>query len=273
MRRSSIPTQATLVVPKFTAEDLSLDNRYFYIAHTMKKSNMPVWGLPIFRTTYADDDLWISYLQTLYDGTHNSLRNAKQQILTPHFFCHVFEDASLDGASKETIRERFAQWVTETAGERVKPDSKGVVYDEIPQDFACLIVDDYCIKIFAEIQNHQDQWIKESAPIIVFFKDWDIDYYRGQHRSEWTDGEIHKEVDEFDDPEELCIPDEKDLIFFEEVDGLRAPVLGWMYAKIGSMADLYNDLGEGRGTREVWYRAYARPPRVFPDQDDDEWKL
>lgn len=76
-------------------------------------------------------------------------------------------------------------------------------------------------------QSNQSQSVPRWGLVIVLRKHWDIDEFRGTYRPEWTDGEIHKEVEEYKDPEDIMsIPDRKDLIFFKEVNGLRAPILG-----------------------------------------------
>ncbi|KAJ5899104.1 hypothetical protein N7495_003848 [Penicillium taxi] len=116
-------------------------------------------------------------------------------------------------------------------------------------ELVCLIVDKHCLKKFAEIQYDA----RDCAPVVVLRKHWDINEFRDAHRPEWADGEIHKEIDECEDPEDVFIPDEKDLIFFEEVEGSRAPILGWMYAEIGYMADLYNGLLAHPIKAEAWY--------------------
>ncbi|PWY96117.1 hypothetical protein BO94DRAFT_579986 [Aspergillus sclerotioniger CBS 115572] len=131
------------------------------------------------------------------------------------------------------------------------------------------MADQYCLERFAERQHGQRE---HKAPIIVLDKDWTLEKYKGWHRPEWTDGEIHKEIDEDVDPEDFYVPDDSEMIFFQEIEGSRAPVLGWMFAEISSMPDLYNDLATN-DSYDAFYRAYARPPRVYPDQDDDEWKV
>ncbi|OOF95032.1 hypothetical protein ASPCADRAFT_6698 [Aspergillus carbonarius ITEM 5010] len=140
---------------------------------------------------------------------------------------------------------------------------------ETPPYIACLMVNDYWLEKFAEAMDEEK---RDETPIMVLDKDWTRDKYTGWHRPEWTDGEIHKEVDEFEDPEDVFVKDESQLIFFEEIEGSRAPVLGWMLAEISSIPDLYDALAS-KCPSDAFYRAYSRPPRVFPDQDDDEWKV
>ncbi|PYI09715.1 hypothetical protein BO78DRAFT_415274 [Aspergillus sclerotiicarbonarius CBS 121057] len=257
----SIPSQRPSISPKFTPEDLSFHKIWPFIANTLASNNSTSWGLPIFRTTYGNDDLWKLYLETLYRGSYRSLqRFGKESTLFPHFYCPVIEDPSLEGASKNAIRETFAKWVTDTSEER---DGRGALkmrQKQAPPYIACLMANAYCLERFAEARDEEQ---RDEAPIIV---------YKGWHRPEWTDGEIHKEIDEYQDPEDIYVPDESELIFFEEIDGSRAPVLGWMFAEISAIPDLYNDLATN-ASYDAFYRAYARRPRVFADQEDDVWKV
>ncbi|OQD65004.1 hypothetical protein PENPOL_c006G02170 [Penicillium polonicum] len=275
MNQLSIPTQPPSHFPAFTPEELSSRREYYpSIADSIK--SRPFWGLPIFRLSYGDDGLWNAYIQTLYGGARESLRQANQEYLFPYFFCPVFSDPSLQGSSHDTIREKFTQWVVDSRDPRGTPVRSDTGFGSGAQESACLVVDDDCLKKFNELQHDEEN--RETAPIVVLTRKWDVEMYRGWHRAEYTDGVTHKLIAEehnaeSEDPEDRYYPKDEDYILFDEVDGLRVPVLGWMWAEIGSIASLYQHLSQHGDERESWYKAYARPPRVFPDEEDGHWKL
>ncbi|GKZ47369.1 hypothetical protein AbraIFM66951_010729 [Aspergillus brasiliensis] len=278
MNQFSIPTQPPADFPVFTPDLLSKRLKtwggYPYIADTIKAR--PYWGLPIFRLSYGDDELWESYIKTLYMATEEWLRRVEHEFLFPSFFCPLFSDPSLHNASHDTIREKFKQWAVDSRD----PRGKLILSDDgfsSTQESACLVVDDYCLKRFTELRQDETKRDDE-APIVVLTREWDVEMYRGWHRAEYTDGVTHRLIAEehnaeVEDPEDRYYPNDEDYILFDEVDGYRVPVLGWMYAEIGSLTSLYHDFStEGHG-QEAWYSAYARPPRIYPDQNDDYWKL
>lgn len=275
MNQLSIPTQPPSNLPAFTPEELS-HRREYYPSIAGGIATRPFWGLPIFRLSYGDDGLWNAYMQTLYKTALGSLRQAKQEYLFPYFFCPVFSDPSLQGSSHDTIREKFTQWVVDSRDPRGKPVRSDTGFHNGAQENACLVVDDDCLKKFNELQH--DEGKRETAPIVVLTREWDVEMYRGWHRSEYTDGVTHRlNLEEYnaecEDPEDRIEIKDEDSILFDEVDGLRVPVLGWMWAEIGSIASLYQDLSQSGHERECWYKAYARPPKVFPDEKDECWKL
>ena len=275
----SIPTEPPANFPKFTPDQLSNKREYFrHVASTIELR--PFWGLPIFRLSYGDNGLWDSYLKTLYQETYASLRSSNQEYLAPYFFCPVISHPSLQDASHDTIRERFRGWAIDTRDPRAKQAQHVLSesgFDDNAQESACLVVDDYCLKKFAEVQLEDDEFKTHATPIVVLTRKWDVEMYRGYHRAEYNDGVTHRLIAEehnaeCEDPEDHISSEDEDHILFEEIDGFRVPVLGWMRARIGSIASLYQSLSEDCGT-EAWYKAHARPPRMFPDHRDNEWKL
>ncbi|KAJ6024751.1 hypothetical protein N7540_005548 [Penicillium herquei] len=266
MNQLSIPTQPPSNFPPFTPEELSSRRVYYHsIADSIK--SRPFWGLPIFRLSYGDDGLWNAYIQTLYGEVRESLRQANQEYLFAYFFCPVFSDPSLQGSSHDTIRENSPNGSWTPAIPEARHDA---------QESACLVVDDDYLKKFNELQHDEEN--RETAPIVILTRKWDVEMYRGWHRAEYTDGVTHKlnaeeHNAESEDPEDRYYPKDEDYILFDKVDGLRVPVLGWMWAEIGSIASLYQDLSQHGDQRESWHKAYARPPRVFSDEEDGHWKL
>ncbi|KAJ5711974.1 hypothetical protein N7488_006130 [Penicillium malachiteum] len=163
-------------------------------------------------------------MKILYRKTRESLVQDDQEYLLPYFFCPIFSDPSVQGASHDTIREKCSKLAVDTRGPRVNPILSEDGFDGSFQESACIVVDDYCLKKFAELQ--QDEETRETAPMVVLTRTWYVEMYRGWHRAE-----------------------------------------------IGSVASYYQSLSEHGDYRESWYRAYARPPRVYPDGEDGRWKL
>ncbi|RAH74984.1 uncharacterized protein BO66DRAFT_387792 [Aspergillus aculeatinus CBS 121060] len=276
------------------------ENYLTYISRLLQRYDGRTWGFPIFRVfstspSSAEDkeNLWSAYLLSLYRGVYKSFRGfenvrtkqaqlspVQTNALFPRFYCPVIQpdvpilDKNGDGgpgigpATRDAIRTRFADWVSNTTEERDGPGAVAMRDADTPQYRMCLIVDDYCLEQFKAAQTDGEHY---GAPIIVLERDWTLDKYRGFYRGEWTDGETHKQPPDEPSEEEWEPEDESLLTFFEEVEGSRAPLLGWMYARSKRLGSLYARI-EMESYHSAFYHAYARPPGIYPDDSDAYWK-
>lgn len=245
----------------------------YQIHYLLQKCNHNKFGFPIFRTSYKhDNDLWSAYIEGLY---HSSLECTleyfgRKERLGPFFYCPVIEDrATLDGASKDQIRERFKEWVKDTSDAR---DGNGAVKmwkNDAPTYQYCLMVDEECLERFSQATDEGKR--KGNYPAIFIQGGWFPGLYRGHHRDSWTNGEIHKkwEKEYYEKNGEPAGYDEDELTFFDEIEGSREAVLGWMFTKVKSVPSLYDCVMHSDG----YYDSYTRPPDVYPGWGEEGWKL
>jgi hypothetical protein len=60
----------------------------------------------------------------------------------------------------------------------------------------------------------------------------------------------------------------KATISFRRFEGTTNPFVDWMLLEQEYITSVYNRL-----TVEDWYYVYVRPPRVYPDETDEAWKV
>ncbi|RAK77770.1 uncharacterized protein BO72DRAFT_527265 [Aspergillus fijiensis CBS 313.89] len=277
------------------------ENYLTYISTLLQRFNGRTWGFPIFRAFTTSptnvenkEKLWSAYLINLYRGIYTEFRKdenfrtarvetnpGQTDALFPRFYCPIIQpdvpilDENRDGglgigpATREAIRTRFAEWVSDTTEERDGPGAVAMRDEEVPQYRMCLVVDDYCLEQFQAARSEEQH---HGAPMIVLERDWTPDKYRGYHRPEWTDGQIHKEPPEDENEEDWKPEDEILLTFFDKVEGSRAPVLGWMYARSNCPGSLYAAIAQERH-HSAAYHAFVRPPGIYPDDSDALWKV
>ncbi|OKL63284.1 hypothetical protein UA08_01860 [Talaromyces atroroseus] len=267
---------ATIPPPNFNEHDLSSRTPLSGLALLLQETSHNRWGFPIFRTTYANNDLFTAYLSEIYRSANESLENiGRREALSPYFSCPVIEHPlSLNGLSKTQIRERFSAWVRDTTDQR---DGVGAVKMrelKAPQYEFCLMVDEECLVSFWQAQQQPHGGWKGNGKVVVIERDWSPEKYRGQQNEDWTDGESHRIFDK-EYLEENGEEYERDVppTPFEEIDGCRSPLVGWMYADIHHLKSLYCECLEN-SYRENWYESYVRPPGIYPTlyRHEQPWK-
>ncbi|PYH87738.1 hypothetical protein BO71DRAFT_404416 [Aspergillus ellipticus CBS 707.79] len=136
------------------------------------------------------EKLWSAYLLNLYRGVYSLFRlgdsygrrgKSNTDALFPRFYCPVIQldvpvldnngGLGIGAATRDMIRTRFTEWVSETTDERDGPGAGAMRDANKPQYEVCLIVDDYCLQKFAEARTDDE---RHEAPIIVLERDWTL---------------------------------------------------------------------------------------------------
>ncbi|KAF2717375.1 hypothetical protein K431DRAFT_197957, partial [Polychaeton citri CBS 116435] len=114
------------------------------IKRTFKHLGHRHWGFIIYRCTYGDQDTWSRFMVTLHDSVRKGLAHYSTEELTDSLNCSVREDAStLDGASKDLVRQRFRD--SKANAERETADSQSVQiggHGSTPRYNYCVHVDE-----------------------------------------------------------------------------------------------------------------------------------
>jgi hypothetical protein len=273
----SIPLSPPSQPPNFDEHALLSHTHMSKLARRMQRTGHNRWGFAIFRTTYANNDLFTTYLSKIYSEVDDSLEIiGRREAFSPYFYCPVFEDSSsLNGLSKNQIRELFSEWARDATDERDGVGAIRMRNMRAPQYEFCLMVDEECLESFQQAQQQPkpNRGLPKNGKVVVIERDWSPEKYRGRHHEDWTDGESHKILDKKfleENGEEF----ERDVppTIFEEIDGCRSPLVGWMYADIDYIQSLYMEC-EGN-IDENWYELYVRPPGIYPTtfRHEQPWK-
>lgn len=237
------------------------------------------WGFPIVRTTYADDALFAELLETLQVGAYKCLDGVgRAEHHEHHLTWTVIEDpSSLNGASIDAIRACFIKWVdtykdAENTEDIAKDPSSEICIRTRPRFNYCLVVDKTALEDFIQ---KKASGTTNSLRLILVERGWKPGKYRDFCRPEYNNGfwPHWDGGDQEDDDDDDNNKDEDDRIPLEEIDGCCEPIIGWMYVQQDMNASIYADIalaGEERG----WYRAYRRPPRIYPwGEFEEAWKI
>ena len=159
--------------------------------------------------------------------------------------------ATLDGASKDEVRRRFRQLVSD----QLKPEESDepivsyMAESENPRWNFCVHVDRECLD--SVLRDPSDGTIdpmsgQRFVNVIRADGDWEtIDY----DRFDWATHTPPEDPDE-DDPH-----DEGE----EQIEGSRRHDVGWMKVQVGDLIpSLYDDLMK----RQMWHPTYVRPPEI-----------
>lgn len=200
----------------------------------MQQSGFHSWGFVIFRGYYRDDDKWRRYLQAMKDESSAWLLHFRRHNILPQYQqWTVVEDRSLENVSKQTVRQKFAEWCNGRSEARDGPGAEhALVPRSIPRFNYCIYVNETCINMLPPYE----EWAaggfygpEKSLPMIFIDRDCEPE-------GEGKDGQ----------------PD---------VEGCTRSYTGWMYCDIGSMTEMYNIVA-GSELEEGY--SYARPPLLYP---------
>ncbi|KAL8365068.1 hypothetical protein RB595_004062 [Gaeumannomyces hyphopodioides] len=185
------------------------------------------------------------------------LRNeGQEEILGPGLEWTVVEDReAIDGASKETVRERFRAWVAarsiERGGEGVRnPD----VAEELPRFRYCVYVDRACLeRVRVSRYTVQSNYLLNGQVVVI--------------NAAPKDPAIPPDSDEEDSDED----DDDDV--YEEVEGSTAKDVGWTYVSADTFVWSYEDLHLKSSEWETWETIYKRPSPDGPAVQSGEHLL
>ncbi|KAI1129346.1 hypothetical protein F5Y10DRAFT_238400 [Nemania abortiva] len=223
-------------------------------ARAMIDTGFEVWGFLIYRCTYGDDDVWDRYMTHLKEAVHKDLDILGRDILMEQYAqWTVIEDKeTLDGASKQEVRERFIQWRDQNSVSRELSEATQLVRTimpmqtdastRLPRFTYCLYVDQKCLDTLAAHVDAKatDLGLRLPPPLVVVIIDGD---YPDQRPREWT------------------WPNRDSGIRYSDVEGCTQKYVGWMYISTDVLASLYDRLHNGR--LDEW-GGYSRPPEIWP---------
>ncbi|KAK5637687.1 hypothetical protein RRF57_013402 [Xylaria bambusicola] len=194
-------------------------------AQFMRDTGFETWGFLIYRCTYGDDEAWNRYMEAFKKQVHSVLEHyGRDWLLEKYAQWTVVEDEeTLNGASKQQVRERFVQWRDQHSVSRELSEVAAVVRQSafwatheslrLPRFTYCLYVDQKCLdtlKQYSEVEANGARWA--AWPVIVVI---DGDYSPG---SRYT--HPHRQ--------------------YPEIEGCTDEYVGWQYAQVGSVVTMYD---------------------------------
>lgn len=204
-------------------------NEGLILQHQLQDAGHEKWGLAIFRCTYADDAAWRRFMAIVDARTRESLEYYGTPELLNSLEWSVQEDpSSLDGASTDVARRRFAEWVAD-AVQREANASRGFA----TRYQYCLHVDAAALKsVVHDAPQPPDPDLGNVGYVTVVDLDW----------------------------EEEPVPEEVGYLEDEpEIEGKRSFDVGFMRVPVDGLAPwAYSMLAESGG----WQICYVRPPGI-----------
>ena len=204
-------------------------NEGLILQHQLQEAGHEKWGLAIFRCTYADDAAWRRFMAIVNARTRASLEYYGTPKLLHSLEWSVQEDpSSLDGASTDVVRRRFAEWVA-GAMRREANASRGFA----TRFQYCLHVDAAALKsVVQDAPQPPDPDLGNVGYVNVVDLDW----------------------------EEEPVPEEVGYLEDEpEIEGKRPFDVGFMRVPVDGLAPwAYSMLAESGG----WQICYVRPPGI-----------
>ena len=237
----------------YTLETSCLERISQLLAH----HRLRTWGFVIYRCTYEDESAWERFMERLNrhrDGlpTHTwTVVDPDDPIpwdLMKQLDWRVQEDPKeLDGASKDEVRRRFRQLVSQRLRpEESDPETSHMAKQENPRWNFCVHVDKESLEsILRDLPDGRIDHLRRQryVNLIRADSDWeDIDY----DHFDWSK---HKPPE---DPEEDDPHDENEV----EVEGSRRYDVGWMKVQVDDLIPgLYDNLIQCHS----WDSIYVRP--------------
>ncbi|KAI1376398.1 hypothetical protein F4677DRAFT_90826 [Hypoxylon crocopeplum] len=221
-------------------------------ARVMRDTGFEVWGFLIYRCTYSDDDAWNRYVTCLKEDVHEDLDYLGRDYLMEQYAqWTVIEDKeALDGASKQQVRERFAEWRDQHSVSRELSEAAQLVRNlvpmptnastRLPRFTYCLYVDQKCLDT---LTAHADvnATAKPFGPrprLVVVVIDGDFPDQRSQSSAnEDYDG------------------------YYSDIESCTQRYVGWEYMLTRYLAGLYDRLHHSRLDGQGDYK---RPPAINP---------
>ncbi|KAL3428735.1 hypothetical protein BDV09DRAFT_201299 [Aspergillus tetrazonus] len=235
--------------PPFSALDLDPKTPYSRVAARMNRSGHLKWGFPIYRTTYEDDKLWDGFMASLYQHAEESLEECgRRESLGSFFKCPVIQDkTNLNHAPRATVRSHFQSWVRDVSNARDGAGAEAISKIGAPQYTYCLVVDNMSLAQYKAAAS--DPLKCGQVPVTLLPAHWDLEEYDRR----WV-----PEVDN----------DKEGSYQFSEIEGTVNPFVDWMLLEQEYITSVYDRL-----IVEGWYDFFVRPPRAYPDETDEAWKV
>jgi hypothetical protein len=153
-------------------------------------------------------------------------------LLKPLLKWTIIEDReTLDNASKQHVRERFSEWVSQHSVERDGPGVEEALRQKFPRFRYCIYVDKKCLDTVAKYEAWAEagaQSVRKKVVCAVLDKNC---HQKGEGEGRYT-----------------------------RIEGCSREYTGWQYTSVHCLADLYDRLSK----QELSGYDYTRPPMVFP---------
>ncbi|KPM46252.1 hypothetical protein AK830_g248 [Neonectria ditissima] len=206
------------------------------IIRDIQETGFQHWGFVIYRCAYASNLQWESYLEFFKARLKQDLEHLELDTLPWQYLeWTIIEDpASLDGATKQNVRDHFSNWVAEKAADGSQPDFCKIGICDMARFKYCIYVDQKCL----DTVDQYETWVQAGAKGVtkaVVCAILDKDYK----------------------------PTGRGKRGFQSIEGCVRENTGWMYTEVGCTAGLYDKFSSSR--MGEW--DYKRPPEVWPLED------
>lgn len=219
------------------------------------------WGFVIYRCDYSNNDLFDRFITCLREEAERYHQRAKQDRTTGLYLRWTIIDDrdSLDGATKDEVRERFVVWRDGLSVEREGEGADHRVTRFLPRFEYCIHIGKDSLDSLraheealaaAAASSGQQESVSASPP--VFFA-----LVRAMQRPEglpegYDPNKAEKEEEEDDDDYDVDHANDP-----PAVEGSTEDDVGWMYVKVRDWVALYEELHD-----QAWYILYTRPPAI-----------
>ncbi|KAI0517891.1 hypothetical protein F5B22DRAFT_635731 [Xylaria bambusicola] len=215
-------------------------------ARFMRDTGFETWGFLVYRCAYGDDEAWNRYMEAFKEQVHSTLEYyGRDHLLEQYAQWTVVEDEeTLNGASKQQVRERFVQWRDQHGVSRELSEAATIARQSafwathestlLPRFTYCLYVDQKCLDTLKRYSAAKASGAgRTDWPVIVMI---DGDYVPG---GQYT--HPHRR--------------------YPEVEGCTDEYVGWQYVTAGCVPTRYDAL---HYERMDLGGDFERPPAVYP---------
>ncbi|KAF5676817.1 hypothetical protein FCIRC_6907 [Fusarium circinatum] len=183
----------------------------------MQETEFKSWGFVIFRSVYTEESQaqWESYIDFFKATVEDKLKYMELwTLLEPHLEWTIMEDReTFDNASKEQVRDRFSQWVSERSIERDGAGAEDPLAMYLPRYRYCVYVDQKCLDTVDEYAA----WVDAGA-------------------------EGHKRAVVCAMLDVKCEPGGQGRDGFPSIEGCTKEYTGWIYTGVQGIPTLYDSL-------------------------------
>lgn len=203
------------------------------VIRDMQETGFQRWGFVIYRCAYAKNAQWESYLEFIKASVQEELEfDGLYTLLWKYLDWTIIEDReTLDGASKQEVRERFSEWSAARSVERDGPGADEPKVEEAPRFRYCIYIDQKCL----DTVDRYEAWAEVGALGGLKFVVCAV---------------LDKD----------CKPKGRGRRGFPPVEGCTREDTGWMYTHVGNIPSVYNRLSY----QELADDDYSRPPKIYP---------
>lgn len=220
--------------------------------HHMQMTSFFHWGFVIYRCDYSDDALFEKFIDYLREQAERYHRRCHQDRTTGLYLrWTIMQDReTLDGTTKDQVRQRFVEWRDALSVERDGPGADHRITPYLPRF-------EYCVHVGRDsldsLSGHEEavrtgKKTHEAPP--VFF---------ALVQAEQRPAGLPEGYDPYEEAEgEEDKYDEDPATAPHAIEGCTDQDVGWMYVPADNLVTLYEELH----TDQAWYYLYVRPPGI-----------